>query len=239
MHYLFDYRDTRDPIATLAAVTEKRWVRIQDKLEFLQSQIHKISQNRGLKLASKPTPKSLNKFQDIVIEMDPDFICKGIAYLASKLASVTSVYFACHSHSSLLKRNPMDFWPESDPNKSRLQHKVALTLIWKPVGLDPILKPNSTSQPILGEVNIYRYFSRLFGIFDYENCHVNWIDAQLDGLHAILHGSQAKNCIALQRPPNLPKNVITVADVAFASLCFRVKEIKSLSANFAPVPELK
>jgi len=222
-------------------VTEKRWIQIQDKLDFLQSQIQKISQIRGLKLASKPTPKSLNKFQDIVIEMDPDYISKGIAYLAQKLTSVTSVYFACHCHSSLLKKYPLDFWPESDPNKSRLQHKVALTLIWKPVGIDPILKPDPRGQPILGEVNIYRYFSRLLGIFEYENnCNLHWIDAQLDGLHAILHGSQAKNCIAsLQRPSNLPKNVITVADVAFASLCFRVKEIKSLSANFAPVPELK
>ena len=235
MHYLFGYRETRDPIATLASVTEKRWVQIQDKLDFLQSQINKISQKCGLKSTK---PKSLNKFQDIVIEMDPNHISKGIAYLAQKMTSVTSVFFASHSHSSLLSKCPMDFWPESDPNKSRLQHKVALTLIWKPVGLDPILKPNSTRQPIFGEVNIYRYFSRLFGIFEYE-LNVNWIDAQLDGLHAILHGQTVKNCIAnQQRPPNL-NNVITVADVAFASLCFRVKEIKSLSANFAPIPELK
>ena len=106
----------------------------------------------------------------------------------------------------------MDFWPESDPNKARLQHNLALTLIWKPVGVDPILKPNSTRLPIVGEVNIYRYFSRLFGLFEYENSAVNWIDSMLDALHAILHGNEnVKNLVKCERPPIL-KNVITVAD---------------------------
>ena len=133
----------------------------------------------------------------------------------------------------------MDFWPESDPNKSRLQHKVALTLIWKPVGVDPVLKPNSTSLPIIGEVNIYRYFSRLFGLFEYENSAVNWIDSMLDLLHAILHGNEnVKNLVNCKRP-NVLKNCLTVADVAFASFCFRVKEMKSLSNNFVTIPDLK
>ena len=235
----FFRRETRDPIATLASVTEKRWIRIQEKLNLLQKRVNVVTQKCGLTVPSMPKPKT-NKFQfqDIVIEMDPNHASKGIVYLAQKLTEKTSVFFACHTHSSLKSKHPMDFWPESDPYKSRLQHNVALTLIWKPVGLDPILKSGG-KQPILGEVNIYRFFSRMFGLFEYEsNSAVHWIDSQLDGLHCILHGAATAKSLACKRPPML-NNVITVADVAYASLCFRVKEIKSLTSNFVQVPDLK
>ena len=132
----FFSRETRDPIATLASVTEKRWTQIQNKLDFLQKRLNVLTKQCGLAVPSTPINKT-NKFQDIVIEMDPNHASKGIAYLAQKLVEKTTVFFACHSHSSLKSKTPMDFWPESDPNKSRLQHKVALTLIWKPVWIGP------------------------------------------------------------------------------------------------------
>ena len=79
----------------------------------------------------------------------------------------------------------------------------------------------------------------MFGLFEYESIgDVHWIDSQLDGLHSILHGIATANNIACKRPPML-KNVITVADVACASLCFRVKEIKSLTSNFVQIHDLK
>merc|ERR1719411_697956 len=36
-------KNTRDPVATLASVTEKRWINIQKQLDFLQNQLNELS----------------------------------------------------------------------------------------------------------------------------------------------------------------------------------------------------
>lgn len=187
-------------------------------------------------------------FTDLVIEMDPSYPSRSIRFLANELSQEMSVQYSTHVHSTISNsaKIPMDFWPESSPKQRRLEQKLGLTLIWKPVGLDPILK---TSKIVIkGEVNICRYFCRFSPILQTkyykDNNLLHWIDYQLDALHQLAHAqadatkvSLAKEMSLCKRPGSL-KGVVTLADLCFASVHFRnVKP--SISSMFVPVPEIK
>ena len=221
----------------MANVTEKRWIKIEEELKFLQKQLSNFS---GVKLSQTNEGRS-KKFQDIVIEMDPNYKSLAVKFLAAKLGQDT--HYSCHVHSTIppKTRIPQDFWPESDPNQKRLQSKLALTLIWKPVGLDPILK--FTNRPLIkGEVNICRYLSRLLNCEFYDTCP-HWIDQQLDLLHQLQHNLDKAAVLAkslsLCKRPKILAGRVTLADICFASIHFRVSQISSAAPNFVPVPQIK
>lgn len=252
------FRDNRDPVATLASVTENRWIKIEEQLNFLQKQLNNIQggvSNQTFKSAPNKTPEN---FLDIVIEMDPEHKSQAVKYLALKLSQVNTVYFSSHIHSTQVKGSPppIDFWPESsDSNKKRLQHKLGLTLIWKPVGPDAVLKMGNPtkSQVIKGEVNVCRYLCRLMNSNFYEKANpspavVHWIDYQLDALHQLLHCNFEGNIMpqlakemSLCKRPQALTGVVTLADICYASISFRIRRVKSqacLASTFVPVPDL-
>lgn len=232
---LKSFWNTRDPEATLASMTEKRWIDIQKQLDVLQKQLNKVSPATATPVVPKPTPPP---FRDIVIEMDPKKASQAVRYLATQLAQKHSVHFSSHIHSSVVNSKiPLDFWPENvDSNKQRLQNDFALTLIWKNVGgTDPVLKTQST--PIYGMTNICRYLCRL-GLNDlYETCKSpHWVDMQLDFMHQLVHSdnpSEITKAMALCKRPLSLKNVTTLADICFPSLNFRMSRDLDI---FVPVP---
>jgi hypothetical protein len=247
---IYIYRDTKDPVATLASVTEQRWINIQEELNQLQKKVNQLCSQRGLSQSSPVKRCSENKkaaFKDLVIEMDPAFMAKSVIYLALKLAQLVDVHFSSHVHSSVeAKTVPQDIWPLSDPSKSRLSHQMALTLIWKPVGLDPVLKSSPTVPVVHGEVNIARYFGRLLDLGLYETSpNVNWVDQQLDSLHQLAHSAReakyrptlAKAMAKVKRPSTM--TAATLADVIYASMFSRSKDLAPiLSTTFVPIPDL-
>jgi len=250
-------KDNRDPVATLASVTENRWIKIEEQLNFLQKQLNNIQGGVSNQTFKSSPNKTSENFLDIVIEMDPEHKSQAVKYLALKLSQVNTVYFSSHIHSTQVKGSPppLDFWPESsDSNKKRLQHKLGLTLIWKPVGPDAVLKMGNPtkSQVIKGEVNVCRYLCRLMNSNFYENSSnpavVHWIDYQLDALHQLLHRNfegdimpQLAKEMSLCKRPQALTGIVTLADICYASISFRIRRVKSqacLASTFVPVPDL-
>ena len=196
-----------------------------------------------------------SKFTDYVIEMDPNYPSEATRILVQKMASKFKIYFSCHVHSTeICSKIPQDFWPESDPNKGRLEHDFGLVLIWKPIGLDARLKFKPLKSDIWGEVNIGRYFCRLFGPLEnliYDSNQF-WIDSILDSLHQISHSDNPEIrsafvkelCLSKQRPKSLI-GLLTLADLCFASIIYRSKKggeknaLAQLSSMFVPIKEIK
>ena len=254
--YSLYYRDCRDPVLNLAVVTERRWDKIEKQLQHLTKEVEKLT-GTPIDASSSLNSRSTNSiaFNDLVIEMDPEHAALGVQIMAQKLAQNCDVYFATHQHSSLkakLPGNLWDFWPSpSDPNKSRLDYQLCLTLIWKPVGCDAVLKLSSTTKatPVMGEVNVLRYLSRMTSATSklYEDAHgCAWIDQQLDSFHEFLHLDcedsrakiwRAKEIAKCQRPRSLEATV-TLADIMFTSVAQKCKEVEPvLKSQFVSVSQ--
>ena len=66
----------------------------------------------------------------------------------------------CHTHSSInnlpLPEHCQSFLPVTQSNDA----KVSITLIWKEIGHDIQMMVSPQQTPIVGEVNMLRYFSR-------------------------------------------------------------------------------
>ena len=241
------FRDTRDPHATLAAFTEKRWVEIEDQLKALQKQVDKLRAQKGLPIQNMEISSHMNTknegFKDLVIEMDPKFPSQAIVYLAKKLSKTRQVLFAQHVHSSCQNKVLQKFWPlNKDQNKSRLEYDLVLTLIWKTQNYPrPTLKSAPTGQKIVGEPNVLRYLARLITgntkaeVIYPETCSksIHWIDAQLDNLYELSQNSNKTSMAKIinktgKRPINLESS-ITLADLYYQSLIIRdAPEVKSI-----------
>ena len=259
---LYGFRDNRDPLVNLALVTEKRWLDIEEQLKFLQKQVQNICDQKGLNIQDiskglpiKQTTSGLNNtFKDVVIEMDPKFPSQSIVYLAKKLSQVKEVIFASHVHSSVVSTGNRvqlkDFWPKCQNGlKSRLEYDLALTLIWKSVGPEPIMKCSggSSCSKVVGEPNILRYLARLQGtgnndpLYPETSFSVNWIDSQLDDLYGLKSGSSnlAKSIASNKRPQSL-NSTITIADIYYHFNHKNLPELKNikLDHNFISISAL-
>ena len=245
------FRNTRDPVATLASVTEKRWENIEAQLKSLQKKVSQLCQLKGLSLESTlgGNQSTDGKFKDIVIEMDPKHPCQSLVYLAKKMSQSLKILFTQHIHSSIQNRAeiPQDFWPTSNPQTPRLEHNMAMTLIWKSNGLLPILK-SSTGKKIMGEPNLLRYLARLTKdtqIYPETSSEVHWIDAQLDTLYEMSTTDKqsrtilAKNYVKSTKRPDSLKSTITLADLYFQSLVLKeAPDLKPLNSIFISVKTL-
>jgi len=245
-------KDNRDPLVNLALVTEKRWLDIEEQLKFLQKQVQNICDQKGLNIQDiskglpiKQTTSGLNNtFKDVVIEMDPKFPSQSIVYLAKKLSQVKEVIFASHVHSSVVAGSRVqfkDFWPKCQNGlKSRLEYDLALTLIWKSVGPEPIMKfsGSPTCSKVVGEPNILRYLARLQGtgnndpLYPETSFSVNWIDSQLDDLYGLKSGSSnlAKSIASNKRPQSL-NSTITIADIYYHFNHKNLPELKNIKLD--------
>ena len=257
---MYGFRDNRDPLVNLALVTEKRWLDIEEELKFLQKKVQKLCDQKGLNIqdiSKGGLPKQtsagsgLNStFKDVVIEMDPKYPSQSIVYLAKKLSQVKEVIFASHVHSSVVIGGAgsrvvqlKDFWPKSRQNdnlKSRLEHDLALTLIWKSVGAEPIVKCSAglTSSKVVGEPNILRYLARLLGtgsndqLYPETSFSVNWIDSQLDDLYGLKSGiNLAAMSIASNKRPQSLNSTITIADIYYHFNHKNLPELKKIKLD--------
>ena len=71
---------------------------------------------------------------------------------------------------------------------SRSTAQVRITLIWKNIGRDPEMMVSPLTQTLVkGEVNVLRYFARLFpSIITYENLNnITSVDTMLDTVSAL------------------------------------------------------
>ena len=259
---MYGFRDNRDPLVNLALVTEKRWLDIEEQLKFLQKQVRKICDQKGLDiqdiskgLLPKQTATlsggSLKTFKDVVIEMDPKYPSQSIVYLAKKLSQVKEVIFACHVHSSVVVSGSvqLNFWPKCQNNlKSRLEHDLALTLIWKSVGAEPIVKCGSgltsSKVAVVGEPNILRYLARLLGnnnnYYPETSFSVNWVDSQLDDLYGLKSGinnlAKSSAIIASNKRPQSLKSTITIADIYYHFNHKNIAELKNINLDHQFIP---
>ncbi|XP_076624115.1 phenylalanine--tRNA ligase alpha subunit isoform X1 [Colletes latitarsis] len=143
----------------------------------------------------------LGKFdkQKLVIFCNPSYPIKFIESFCGLMKPHISINVSMHTHSSIqhLPNDLATFCSEYRNNDQDID--LDLTIIWKQIGIDPIMRLPGMHQ-ILGEVNIARYLNRLIESYNprilrYESngaLYANQIDYYLEKVHSMLHGHELK-----------------------------------------------
>lgn len=148
-------------------------------------------QERVIQNAEKP------KFskQRLVISCDPNypiyFVESFLRFIRSYLSGSVSTYV--HSTVRHFPRKLAGFC--SDFSNANADADIQITLIWKIIGIDPIMELPGAHR-ISGIVNIARYLNRLVeltgaDVLAYERVdplYANKIDSYLERIHCALHG---------------------------------------------------
>nr|XP_039251325.1 aminoacyl tRNA synthase complex-interacting multifunctional protein 2-like isoform X1 [Styela clava] len=72
-----------------------------------------------------------------------------------------------HTHSSVRVRPEMKSFPASVEHEDRNPYQLIITVVWSDVAQCPSLHTSPCNRtPICGESNIFRFFARLFGVYD-------------------------------------------------------------------------
>ncbi|CAL7938969.1 unnamed protein product [Xylocopa violacea] len=171
-----------------------------NKISHNTSQIKKLEENK--QELDKQETKScvftctgkLEK-QKLVVFCDPKYPIKFIEPFFRHIKSYVTVFVATHVHSTMqyFPDDLLDFCSEYRNADQNID--IYLTIIWKEVGIDPIMQLPGMHE-IIGQINIARYLNRLL-----ENCYphvlryesngalyANEIDNYLDKMHSLLHG---------------------------------------------------
>lgn len=98
--------------------------------------------------------------QKVVIYCNPKYPIKFIKCFLHFVKSYINVSVATHVHSSIeqFPRDLLTFCSEYQNKQKDIE--LHLTLIWKEIGIDPIMQLAGMHQ-VIGEVNIARYLNRL------------------------------------------------------------------------------
>lgn len=138
--------------------------------------------------------------QKLIIFCDPKHPIKFIESFCSFIKPYISISVTSHVHSSV-QRLPNDLLTfcskHQDSNENAVIH---FTVIWKAIGIDPIMRSSGMHQ-IMGVVNIARYINRLIEnayphVLPYESkgvLYANEIDYYLEKIHSILHGNTSND----------------------------------------------
>lgn len=142
-------------------------------------------------------PLGKRKFlkKNLVIFCDPNQPIYFLESFLQLIESHLSVSVSTHVHSTVTKfpselsRFCSNFY-DTDMNVN-----ISITLIWKTIGIDPIMIVSGMQNIILGMVNIARYLNRLIetintNVLKYERngtLYANKIDSYLDKIHCALH----------------------------------------------------
>jgi len=185
---------TTCPPGALQAL-EARQDAILARLEKLKAEVEAYKKTLGLPAQCDSSSTSsqapvCGRTPDLVVRCSPShpaFSLKGVYNLLS--GAGLSVHTSCHTHSSVPALPPQcqSFLPE--PEMSRTQAQVRITLIWKEVGRDCELMVSPLTQTLIrGEVNILRYIARLFPtLVLYENLtNISSVDSMLDSVSSLL-----------------------------------------------------
>lgn len=132
--------------------------------------------------------------QKVVIYCNPKYPIKFIKCFLHFVKSYINVSVATHVHSSIeqFPRDLLTFCSEYQNKQKDIE--LHLTLIWKEIGIDPIMQLAGMHQ-VIGEVNIARYLNRLIEsyyphVLRYESkdvLYANQIDYYLEKIHSTLH----------------------------------------------------
>jgi len=154
-------------------ILEQRQEDVLKKLENLQSSITDLRKIYNVKDESVVTMTTLqsvsttpvgNGVLDIVINVDPSSLPYSLIMLCHELCERFTVLQSTFVHSSVSDNVPNNLRNLLSTNGKikRSDAQIAITLVWKKVSNGPQLIVDPTCQtPIMGEVNIARYITRL------------------------------------------------------------------------------
>ncbi|XP_003703578.2 phenylalanine--tRNA ligase alpha subunit isoform X1 [Megachile rotundata] len=134
--------------------------------------------------------------EKLILFCDPKHPIKCIESLFRFIKPYIDILVTSHVHSSVeqFSNDLLTFCSEyRDSNESAV---IRLTIIWKAIGIDPIMHLSGTHH-IRGEVNIARYINRLIEnaypyVLPYESkgaLYANQIDHYLEKIHGTLHAN--------------------------------------------------
>jgi len=226
---------------------EARQDAILSRLEKLKLEVAAYGKSLGVSTSDAAPSQTQNpvfgKTPDLVVRCSPSHPVFSIPAVFKLLCGAgLSVHTSCHTHSSVtsLPKQCQAFLPESKVSRSAAQ--VRITLIWKDVGKDCELMVSPLKQTVIkGEVNVLRYFARLFPtILPYENIeNLDNVNSMLDTVSSLLWSLPKERqplmrtlVNSLGKSPFLAGQNISVVDLALYSL------VKQLSLEKDLQPEL-
>lgn len=172
--------------------------------------------------------------KEIVIFCDPNYPPYSLENILSILEKEFSISVSVHLHSSIEKIPPSLMKLFSQFTNCQKNVNLVITVIWRNVGVYPKMKISS-SQEIIGEINIARFLNRLIerrkpSLLKYESngvIYASKIDNILDRIHQISCSSDIKknlNSLRNNTGRYFLGNEISIADLVFQSLCRQVRE---------------
>jgi len=222
---------------------EARQEAILQKLGQLRGEVELYLKGKGISVPVVQTDSLQVHKTDVVVRCPPGRPVYALPGLITLLSEHVKVYSTVHCHSSVsnLPSHLNQFLPA--PTVERGEAHVKITLIWKEVGAECELMVSPISQTyIRGEVNIIRYFSRLYpSLLQYENdASVSAVDTMLDSVTSLMW-AQPKDrqpilrplAVNLGRKEYLCGDKFGIADLALFSA------LKQLNLDRDLQPELK
>ncbi|XP_020708753.2 phenylalanine--tRNA ligase alpha subunit [Athalia rosae] len=202
-----------------AELLEKRLDKILLDLEELQQDFPRI-------LGSQ---KSVEK-RNLVIFCDPTRPLYSVEILLTIISKIYSIFLTVHTHSTVgvLPQGLLEFCKKSEKAASPEACDITITIVWKSVGVDAILKTDQAHE-LIGEVNIARYLNRLIesrdkNILEYENgsySYADKIDTALDEIHRAIHSNSIDEITLLHSKSKtryILGNKISVVDIVWDSV---------------------
>jgi len=199
----------------------------------LKDQVSAYKQSIGLGPVPDVKPatnvKGSGCIADIVIKASPSRPPFSVPSLLAVLqSSGYAVFMSTHTHSSVTSNNkPKAFLPPTVAGLSRSLADVRVTLIWAEVSGECELMVSPLTQSVIkGEVNILRYFARVFDDeFVYENSSdLASIDCMLDTIASLPYAAPKNRppmlrsvTSGLSKSAHVNGDDITLADLALFS----------------------
>lgn len=178
--------------------TSRRAFVLQRKAQDQEQRSVKSHSNQGEKIEQPivyPLEKQALSRQGYIIFCDPEHPIYFLEYFLRFIKPYLRISVSTYVHSTVrdLPKKLAGFCSDfSNMNTDKNKH---ITLIWKTVGIDPIMELPGMRK-IAGIVNIARYLNRLvelngIKVLVYEQngpSYANNIDSYLDRIHCALHG---------------------------------------------------
>lgn len=164
--------------------------------------------------------------QKLIIFCDPKYPIQFFESFLYRTKPYFNVRITTYIHSSLqhFSNSLLTFYSEYKNSNEDVQ--VDLTIIWKEIGIDPVMKLPGIHN-ILGEINIARYLNRLVEtcypyLMQYETngaLYANEIDSCLEKIHCILHGNMRGCRVERQHDKErvTSEEGLSIADIILAS----------------------
>ncbi|XP_011260085.1 phenylalanine--tRNA ligase alpha subunit isoform X1 [Camponotus floridanus] len=177
----------------LREVQEEKSIKADQSNQEIKSD--QSTQESKIKQAAKNSSEKLSfPNQQFVIFCDPDYPIYFIEPLLRLVRPYFNVSVSTHVHSTVTNFPNELAGFCSDFSSMNAHANMSLILIWKTIGIDPIMIMPGMHR-IQGIVNVARYFNRLIelsnaNVLRYERngpVYANKIDTYLDKIHCILH----------------------------------------------------